>query len=245
MRKTTLALNLIVVVFFSCFLAYTFIARQHLDSLARDFVTEKTLGYSKPIVEVADESLDSPLVKKFLSDDQATAIRSEITDYQNDPGAYIADLTRQQIRAAAPANANPLIEKVTAIKNRVRTFYDNTLNALIADLRIFSISNLIAGLIAFGLAYRSSSDIRKPIVWFSFLMFVAVLYCSYLYVDDLTFFRILFRTHMGWWYAAFLCVMIVALYLDYVRHANTTEQSDAHGAADSAVSSGQSTAAAR
>jgi hypothetical protein len=138
-----------------------------------------------------------------------------------------------------------LIEKVTAIKNKIRTFYDNTLNALIADLRIFSISNLLAGLIAFGLAYRSSSDIRKPIVWFSFLMFVAVLCCSYLYVDRLTFFRILFRTHIGWWYAAFLCVMIVALYLDYGRHANATEQSDAHGAADSSVSSGQSTAAAR
>ncbi len=56
-------------------------------------------------------------------------------------------------------------------------------------------------------------------------MFVAVLYCSYLYVDDLTFFRILFRTHMGWWYAVFLRVMIVALYLDYGRHANATEQS--------------------
>ncbi len=107
MRRTTLALNSIVVVFFICFLAYTFIARQHLDSLARDFVTEKTLDYSKPIVEVAAESLDSPLVKKFLSDDQATAIRSEITNYQNDPGAYIADLTRQQIRAAAPAKRQP------------------------------------------------------------------------------------------------------------------------------------------
>ncbi|TWU19237.1 hypothetical protein [Allorhodopirellula heiligendammensis] len=223
MRKTTLALNLIVVAFFICFLAYTFVARQHLDSLARDFVTEKTLDYSKPVVDVADEALDSPLVKKLLSDDHETAIRREIADYQNDPSAYIADLTRQQLRDAPVANANPLIEKVAAIKNEIRTFYDDTLNALIADLHIFSVSNLIAGLIAFGLSYRSSSDIRKPIVWFSFLMFVAVLYCSYLYVDDLTFFRILFRTHMGWWYAALLCVMIVALYLDYSRHDKGTE----------------------
>jgi hypothetical protein len=174
------------------------------------------------------------LVNKLLSDDQETAIRDEIADYQNDPSAYIADLTRQQLRDVPIANAKPLMEKGASIKNKIRTFYDNTLNALIADLRIFSISNLIAGLIAFGLAYRSSSDIRKPIVSFSFLMFVAVLYCSYLYVDDLTFFRILFRTHMGWWYAALLCVMIVALYLDYGRHANATEQSDARGAADDA-----------
>ncbi len=223
MRKTTLVLNSIVVVFFICFLAYTFFARQHLDSLARDFVTEKTLDYSKPVVEIADKALDSPLVKKVLSDEQETAIRNEIADYQNDPGAYIADLTRQRVLAAPLANANPLMEKVTSIKSKIRTFYDNTLNALIADLRIFSLSNLIAGMIAFGLAYCSSSEIRKPIVWFSFLMFFAVLYCSYLYVDDMTFFHILFRTHMGWWYAALLCVMIVALYLDYGRHDKATE----------------------
>lgn len=225
MRKTTLALNLIIVVFFICFLAYTFGARQHFDSLARNFVTQKTLDYSKPIVEVAEAALDSPLVPRFLSVDQETAIRYEFVDYQNDPGAYIADLTRQQLSNAPVANANPLIEKVASFKNKIRSFYDNTLNALIADLRIFSISNLIAGLFAFGLTYRSSSDIRKPIVWFSFLMFVAVLYCSYLYVDDLTFFRILFRTHMGWWYAVLLGVMIVALYLDYGCHANAKEPS--------------------
>jgi hypothetical protein len=70
MRKTTLVLNSIVVVFFVLFLAYTVIARQHLEALARDFVTEKTVAYSSPIVEVASESLESPLVKKLLSDDQ-------------------------------------------------------------------------------------------------------------------------------------------------------------------------------
>ena len=232
MRKTTLALNSIVIIFFICLLGYTFFARLHLESLARNFVTEKTLDYSKPIVEIADESLDSPLVKKVLSDEQANAIRKEITDYQNEPGAYIAGLTHQQVRDAPLENANPLIEKVAAIKDKIRKFYDNTLHALISDLRIFSLSNLIAGLIAFGLAYRSPSNIRKPIVWFSFLMFVAVLFCSYLYIDDLTFFRILFRTHMGWWYAAFLCVMTVALYLDYGRHGITAESGEPTGVAD-------------
>ena len=226
MRKTTLVLNAIVIVFFICFLAYTFIARQHLETLSRDFVTEKTLAYSRPIVEVASESLDSPLVNKILSDDQTKAIRAEIADYRNDPVAYISDVTGQQVRDGLEPGGNPLVEKVAAIKRKIRTFYDNTLSALLRDLRIFSISNLVAGFLAFGLAYRSSDEIRKPIVWFSFLMFVAVLYCSYMYIDDLSFFRILFRTHMGWWYAAFLSVMIVALYLDYGRRANATEQSD-------------------
>jgi len=233
MRKATLVLNSFTVVFFICFLAYTFVARQHLDSLARDFVSEKTLEYSEPVVEIANESLDSPLVRQLLSNDQATAIRNEITAYQNDPGAYVADLTQQQVLYVAIVEANPLIAKVATIKNKVRTYYGDTLQALITDLRIFSISNLIAGLIAFVLAYRSSSEIRKPIVWLSFLMFTSVIYCSYLYIDGLTFFRILFRAHMGWWYAAFLCVMIIGPYLIYLRQANVTDQSDSQDDADS------------
>jgi hypothetical protein len=154
------------------------------------------------------------------------AIQSEIADYRNDPLAYVADVTGKQVRDAVRPNDNPLIEKVVAIKRKVRTFYEDTLSALIRDLRVFSISNLVAGLIAFWLAYRSSREIRQPIVWFSILMFGTVLYCSSMYIDDLTFFRILFRTHMGWWYTVGLFIMIVAVYFEYQRHANATSQSD-------------------
>ena len=70
MRNITIALNSVAAVFFACFLAYTCVARKHLESLARDFVTERTLRYSDPIVELADESLDSPLAKKLLSDNR-------------------------------------------------------------------------------------------------------------------------------------------------------------------------------
>lgn len=194
---------------------------------------------------IADAALKSPLIKKVLSADQEAAVRREILDYQKDPLAYISDLTRQPLRDAPAAKANPLIEGDISFKNTIRSFYDNTLTSLIADLRIFSVSNLIAASIAFVLAYRSSAAIQKSIVWFSFLMFAAVLYCSYLYIDNLTFFCILFRTHMGWWYAAFLCVMIVALYLDYGRDANDTEQGEARGTADNAASSGKSSAPAQ
>lgn len=221
MRPTVLVFNSIVVVFFVGFLAYTFIARQHLESLARGFVTEKTLAYSELAVGTADEALNSPLAQKLLTDEQATAIRNEIADYRKEPKAYIAALTGQQLLDAPKANANPLMAKMASIKSKIRKYYDDTLDALIADLRIFSLSNLVAGLVAFGLAYCSRSKIREPIVWFSLLMFVAVLYCSYMYVDDTTFFRILFRTHMGWWYAVLLFLVIVSLTIDFGRSLKT------------------------
>ena len=227
MRNTTLVLNSIVVVFFACFLAYTIVARQHLEVLAREFVTEKTLAYSRPTVEIADEAVDSLLVKSLLTDAQTDAIRKEIAEYRVNPVAYVADLTRQNVPFVPMDNANRLVEKVALFKNKIRTFYASTLNALIFDLRIFSLCNLLASLVALVLAWRSSAQIRKPIVWFSFLTFVAVLYCSYMYVDGLSFFRILFRAHLGWWYAVFLCVVTAALYLGSGRNGNATKQTNA------------------
>jgi hypothetical protein len=119
MRNIVIALNSIVAVFFACFLGYTFFARQHLDWLARGFVTERTLRYSSPIVEVADHSLDSPLVQKVLSKEQSAAIRSEIVEYRKDPAAYVSDLTRQAVLPLKPQNANPLLAKVASIKERM------------------------------------------------------------------------------------------------------------------------------
>ena len=226
MRRTTIAINTIVAVFFGCFLAYTFVARTHLDGLARGFVTEKTQQYSAPLVDLAEVSLDVPFVEERLSDEQKAAIRVEIDKYRKDPAGYIADLTRQKRLDAKRENANRLLAKVSPIKEEIRTFYDNTLAALITDLRIFATSNLCAALIALCLAYWSREKARQSIVWFSFLMFAAVLYCSCLYIDGLTFFRILFRTHIGWAYPPMLGVMLAGLFLDHGRAGSAEKESD-------------------
>ena len=227
MRNTTTVLNSIVVAFFTCFLTYTFVARQHLDGLARGFVTEQTLRHSEPIVELADALLDSPLAKGLFSDEQAAAIRHEIDEYRNDAPRYIADLTRQARLAPKPEAANVLLDRVASIKEQIRTFYDNTLAALITDLRIFSTSSLCAGLVALWLSYRSRKKIQNSGVWFSFLMCVSVLYCSYLYIDELSFFRILIRAHMGWLHPVVMCVALAQLYLQYGRLGQATGRAPA------------------
>jgi hypothetical protein len=217
MRKAAMTLNGLVAVFFVAFLAYTFVAKRHLEGLAREFVTEKTLHYSGPIVEMAAASLEMPLVQQALSDAQQAAILSEIDEYHQDPAAYIADLTRKQILARRPQPLNAVVEKVAFFKERIRSYYDGTLAALVADLRMFAASNLVAALIALRLAYRSRDKIQMSVVWFSLLMLVAVLYCSYLYADGLGFFRILFRMHLGWRYPVLIAVVLLGLYLDYGR----------------------------
>ncbi len=169
--------------------------------------------------------MQSPLVQRLLTDDQVTAIRNEIMQFQKTPSEYIADLTQRKELPSAPPKLNPLLKKVSNYKERIREYYDNTLDALILDLRIFACSNLCAAIIAFCLAYWSPQKIRHSIVWFSFLIFVSVLYCSYLYVDGFTFFRILFRAPMGgWYYPLLLCAMLVGLFLAHDRGGQPKEQ---------------------
>ena len=223
MRRATIITNCLTAAFFSSFLAYTFLARPHLDGLARDFVTEKTIEYSKSVVDLADVLLQTPLSQAKLDDRQRTAIQDEIALYRSDPRAYVSDLTRQQERVPAVTTTNSVHQRVASLKEGIRMFYNNTLNKLIVDLRIFSVTNLVAGLIALGLAWRSQSGVRTSVVCFSLMIFIGVVYNACLYVDDLTFFRILFRLHMGWWYPVILCVTVIGLYRDYGRHLKEIE----------------------
>jgi len=213
MRKLTLALNALSAVLFLAFFTYTFVARTHLESIARNFVTEKTLDHSAPIIDTVEKALDVPLVAKLVSNDDIKLVRSEIDAYRKDPTTYVADLTGKQIRRPQ-GKLGAIAQKAADAKDSIRQFYNDTLTALIVDLRIFSGTNIVAACVALFLAFKSRQSIRNPLVVFSLLLFVAVVFCSYLYVDDLSFFRILTSTHTGWWYPIFVLVVAVWLYKD-------------------------------
>jgi hypothetical protein len=227
-RCAAMGLNLLTTAFFAGFLAYTVVARSHLEGLARQFVTEKTLHYAEPMVALTEASLESKLGQAWLSESQSTAMRREIDEYHQNPAGYVADLTRQARIARDQEPPSPLAAKVASIKERIRTFYDDTLAALVADLRIFAASNLVAASLALSLAWMSRGSVRRSVVWFSLLLFVAVLYCSSMYVEDLTFFRILFRLHIGWGYPVVLAAVLVALFLEY-GHLSRAASSAADG----------------
>ena len=75
----------------------------------------------------------------------------------------------------------------------------------------FPSANLVVGMFALVLAYRSpATDLPKQLL-LSCVMCLSVAYCSYMYVDSLSFFRILAQAHMGWWYPVMLGVIVVIL----------------------------------
>ena len=111
MRKLTLALNALTAVLFTAFFAYTFFAESHLQSLSRNFVTEKTLHYSGPVIDTVEKALDVPLLAKFVSKDDIQLVRDEIKTYRDDPAVFIADLTRQKL-------ANPPLQEMGPIEKK-------------------------------------------------------------------------------------------------------------------------------
>jgi len=220
MRHSILISNSLVGVFFVGFLTYTFVAKNHIESLAKEFVTEKTIAHSKSLVDLAEKSLDSRLATVLLSDSKESEIRSEITQYRNDPHAYVVDLTSQQDGGVFDDDGTndengSLSQAISSVKNRIRKFYDEALSALIDDLRIFAISNLVASLIAFGLVFKSNKKLGESLIVLSAIILFSVLYSSFLYVNELTFFRILFRLHLGWNYALFLAFMVIAATIQF------------------------------
>jgi hypothetical protein len=219
-RRIVLALNAIAATLFAFFIAYTFFGRPHVDRLARDFVTEKTEHFAAPTVEVAEQALETKLAEQILKDEQIAQIRAEIGEYRDDPAAYIGQLTGARVPPAEVNAANPLVAKAVGWKQTVRDYYGATLRQLVRDLRIFSGSNLVACLIAFCLAYSARGRSLQAITWFSFLMFAAVVYCSYMYINGLTFFRIIFDLNLGWSYPVLLMVAVIALYFDHGRHSD-------------------------
>jgi len=213
MRKLTLTLNLLTGMLFAGFFVYTFLAKSHLQSLARDFVTQKTLHYSGPVIATVEKALDAPLVGKLVSKDDIQLVRNEIAAYRRNPASYIADLTGQQL-VNPPPNMGAIAKQAAKAKQAIREFYNKTLAALITDLRIFSGTNVAAAILAIVLTIKSRPPIHKPLIAFSFLLSSAVIFCSCLYIDDLTVFRILTFTHLGWWYPVIVVLIAARLYKD-------------------------------
>lgn len=218
MRRWLIVANATAAVFFAIFFSYTFVGQRHVDRLARDFVTDKTRTFADPVVETADEMLRAPGVRRFLSDEQLAGLQLEIADYRNDPARYIGELTGQRVPAAVnPPVNNPLVARIVRWKEKVREHYDAVLAGLFRDLRIFAGSNAVAAVLATWLAARAEGRSRGLMVWLSFLLLAAIAYCAYLYVDQLSFFKIMFNLYLGWFYPALLALTFLGLYLEYGR----------------------------
>lgn len=212
MRRIVVALSALSTAFFAVFFAYTFVAREHLASLALEFAARKTEEHVEPAVKLAEQAIESKTAAKLLGEDKVASVRRELADYRRDPTGYIATLTRKRLSDARIEEQGPIAAKAFGWKRKIEKFFAARLQALVADLRIFAGSNLMATIASLAMALCVRESRLTPVLWFSLSMLSAVAYTSYLYVDSLSFFRILMQIHVGWWYPAILLATAAAIY---------------------------------
>jgi len=229
LRKFTIALNILVVLVSSCLFGYTFFAKQHVTEHARSFVTEKTLDYSRPAIEAVEQILDSPIANKLISAEKKQAIETEVARYRSSPSDYVVSLTGLGERRPAQESG-----RIGQLKQKIRDYYETTLRELIVDFRIFTASNIAAGL--FGIILLCSSRIGslREVQVFSLVVFASVVISSYAYVDGLSFFRILFKWHIGLSYPVGIGITTFYLYYQYLetKKQNKSEQATPRNPSD-------------
>jgi hypothetical protein len=206
-------------------LALTFFAKEYIIGLAQDFVADRTQRLAEPSVEIADQALRAPGIGRFFDDEAIETARQEIDDYRRDPRGYIAHLVagaRHPAPDVAPVREASLRERVTRWKGRIRQHFEDTLDRLVWDLRIFSGSNLAAALIAAWCALWAAGRQVNWLLGVAFLMLTSVAYGAYMYVDGVSYFRILFNTYIGWWYPVVLAMTFLGLYLEYGRQSKSS-----------------------
>lgn len=224
LRKITIVLNILVVLVSSFLFGNTFFAKQRVTEHARTFVTEKTLDYSRPAIEAIEQVLDSPIASKLISAEKKQAIESEVALYRSSPAEYVASLTSDGGRRSSQFEA----DRVGQLKQQIRNYYEATLRDLFVDLRIFTGSNIAAGL--FGLILLCSSRIGslREVQVFSLVVFVSVVISSFAYIDGLSFFRILFKWHMGWSYPVGIGSTTFYIYYQYLEIKKQNNKKPAH-----------------
>ena len=213
MRLVVFIANSAIAIFFLVVFVSTFLGRQQIERLARDFVTAKTIKFAAPVVDLADAGLKSPVARKLLTKEQVTTCEDEIAEFRKTPGDYIAALTGRRDFIAPLQIKNPSVVTVLQWKQKVRDYYSKVLGRLLGDLRIFIGSNIAAALIGIWFAYRATGKAATQMAWLSCLLVVSVVYCASMYIDRLSFFTILFNSYMGWWYPVLLIVTFIYLYL--------------------------------
>jgi len=222
MRTALLIISGTAALFFAASFASTFFARDYITRLAQDFVIDKTRRYSDPLVEIAAQSVEAPGIKLIVNDEQVMVVRAEIAKYRDDPRGYIARLVAgdgQPAVAVGPKAA--LAERVLGWKQSIREYFQQTLDRLIRDLRIFTGSNLVASVVAFAAAWWSRPGRRRGLMVVCGLLLASVAFSSYMYVDEFSYFKILFNSYMGWWYPVILAMTFLGLMVDYGRSPTT------------------------
>jgi hypothetical protein len=214
MRTFLLISNAMVALLFTAFFVYTFLGRDHIDGLAREFVTVRTQKLVTPAVDAAEAALRSDITRRLLAKTHLAAVEAEIAEFRSQPRHYIQRLTSAQAPAQPETLLTKVSEKIYGWKEGIRVHYNKVLRRLFTDLRIFSGSNVVAACLAFVCAWRTRGRPSLHLTVISSLLLVATGLAVWFYIDSFSFFTILFDGYFGWSYPAVIGFLFIRFYIE-------------------------------
>jgi hypothetical protein len=164
--------------------------------------------------------MGQPLVSRKLPEKVKAKLSREIETYRNSPEDWLlskAAATREQAAEYEfPEVTNPIARKSIDILTKrlagASAHFKRSLDGLITELRIFSLTNLIVFTIAAGLCFAAkTAHWRFWLSAWSAVMLLATVISISLYADQSWVWNILTNRYQGWAYAA--THALITLYL--------------------------------
>jgi hypothetical protein len=213
-RTALIALNRLVAAASLGLFAYTFFARDHLVGLAEDYIVGRTVNYADRAVAEAEAALKKPLAQ-LLPANVRDAAQAEVDAYRRDPGAYVRAVVAKG--AAVEKPKHPLADETVRWKEGIKGYFERTLASLIRDVRIFAGTNAVAGVLAAFIASLARGRWRWHVLGLSVLLLFSLGLHAYMFIDGLTFFRIVADLRVGWSYPLFVALTFAYLYVRFGR----------------------------
>lgn len=213
-------LNLLGALVSIALLASTWFARGIIVGHARSIALEKTESFMEPVIPAVEKLMNQPLVSRKLPETVRAKLTREIETYRNSPEEWLlAKATAGREQAAEfdfPEVTNPIARKsIDFLTKRLAgapAHFTRSLDGLITDLRVFSLTNLIVFTIAAVLCFAArTAHWRFWLSAWSAVMLLATVISISLYADQGWVWNILTNHYQGWAYAA--THGIITLYL--------------------------------
>jgi hypothetical protein len=217
MRTALLIISVIASFFFAVSFVLTFFARDYMTRLAQDYVIDKTRKHVDPLVQIGEQAINARGIELLLNDEQLQIARREIAAYRDDSPAYIARLVAGDRNPAPPKPAAGFLGEVLRWKVQIREYFDDTLSRLLRDLRIFFGTNVVAGTMAILIALRAKGNRSSQMLLLSGLLLASMAFGIYMYIDNLSYFRILMGSYMGWWYPAIVATLFLGMLVEFPK----------------------------
>lgn len=214
MTRLLIGVHLALLTASAYLLAVAVVMPAGLTELAKDYAANEVRPTADRLAAAAEAGLASK-AGKLLPEQAKAPVRAELDAYAADPVGTIRRWARTA--ADAPPAGPAALDGVFRLRNQVTEHFDRAFAGLVADLRIFAGTNVVASGLAAWLAYRARGRHRWRLVGLAVLILIAVGLVGRMYVDGLTVFRVLRGAYMGWWYPVLVAAAVFDLWRRFGR----------------------------